>query len=158
MNQDVERKLREMNISFPPITPKAVGNYVPWVISGNMVYTSGQLPWKDGEYGNLAFKGKVGLDVTIEEGYICAKICALNAIAQLKDAVGDLNQIQKIVRIDGHIQAAEGFSAHSDVLDGASDIFNEVFGVKGLHTRSALGISQAPLDAPVLIYVIAEIV
>jgi len=152
----IEDKLRELDITIPD-APKGVGNYEPWVNSNNTVYTSGQLPWKNGEYGNLAYKGRVGKDLNIEEGYDCARICTINAIAQLKSAVKDLEKVQKIIRLDCHIQAADGFKDHSDVLDGASDLINEIFGEKGRHTRSALGMYQAPLDAPVLVYLIAEV-
>lgn len=151
-----DEKLKELNITLPE-APKGVGNYASWIRSGNIIYTSGQLPWKDGKYGTLAYTGKVGEDLNIEQGYDCAKICAINAIAQLKDAVKNLDNIKRIIRIDGHIQAAENFEKHSDVLNGASDIFNHVFGEKGLHTRSALGLYKTPLNAPVLIYVIAEV-
>lgn len=152
-----EEKLKELDIILPE-APKGVGNYAPWIRSGNIIYTSGQLPWKDGQYGTLAYKGKVGKDLTIEEAYDCARICSINAISQLKDAVKDLDKIKRIIRIDGHLQTAENFEEHSDVLNGASDLFNHVFGERGLHTRSALGIYQSPLNSPVLIYVIAEVI
>lgn len=148
-----EERLKEFNIILPE-APKGVGNYASWIRAGNIIYTSGQLPWRNGA---LAYKGRVGRDLTIEEGYDCARICSINAIAQLKEAVKDLDKINRIIRIDGHVQTTETFERHSDVLDGASDLFNHVFGEKGFHTRSALGIYKTPLDSPVLIYVIAEI-
>ncbi|MCK0133616.1 RidA family protein [Arenibacter sp. S6351L] len=153
----IEEKLVSMGIVLPKVAPRGVGNYVSWTISNNTLYTSGQLPWKDGEFGVLAYTGRVGSDLNIEEGYNCARICAINAIAQLKGAVKDLERVKKIIRLDCHIQAAEGFKDHSDVLDGASDVMNEVFGDRGIHTRSAIGIYQSPLDVPVIVYLIAEI-
>jgi len=153
----IEEKLVSLGIVLPKVAPKGVGNYVSWTISNNTLYTSGQLPWKDGEFGVLAFTGRVGSDLSLEEGYNCARICAINAIAQLKDAVKDLARVKKIIRLDCHIQAADGFKDHSDVLDGASDVMNDVFGERGIHTRSAIGIYQSPLDVPVIVYLIAEI-
>lgn len=154
----IEEKLQQLGIVLPALPPRGAGHYLPWTISSNTIYTSGQLPWKDGKFGDLAYAGRVGSQLDIAQGYECARICAINAIAQLKDAVKDLDRIGKIIRLDCHIQAAEGFKEHSDVLDGASDVFNQVFGEKGLHTRSALGIYQSPMDAPVLVYVLAEII
>ncbi|NIF05341.1 RidA family protein [Chryseobacterium sp. Tr-659] len=153
---NIEDHIKRKGITLP-LSLKGVGNYASWVVSQNIVYTSGQLPWKGGQYGTLAYEGKIGLDISMEEAYDCARICALNAIIQLKEAAGDLDKIKRIIRIDGHIQAAEGFINHSDVLNGASDLINEIFGDKGYHTRSAVGIYQAPLNAPVLIYIIAEL-
>ncbi len=152
----IEQKLEQLNIEIPE-APKGVGNYASWVNSNNMVYTSGQLPWKNGVYGKLAYEGRIGSDLNMKEGYDCARICAINAIAQLKEATKNLDKVKKIIRIDCHIQAADGFKDHSDILNGASDVFNQVFGERGFHTRSALGIYQTPLDAPVLVYVVAEI-
>jgi enamine deaminase RidA (YjgF/YER057c/UK114 family) len=153
----IEEKLKSLDIVVPIVAPRGVGNYVSWTISNNILYTSGQLPWKDGEFGVLAYTGRVGSDLSINEGYDCARICAINAIAQIKDAVADLERVKKIIRLDCHIQAAVGFKDHSDVLDGASDLMNEVFGEKGVHTRSAIGIYQSPLNVPVIVYLIAEV-
>ncbi|MDX1769765.1 RidA family protein [Arenibacter troitsensis] len=153
----IKEKLQSLGIVVPKMAPKGVGNYVSWTISNNILYTSGQLPWKNGEFGDLAYTGRVGSDLNVKEGYECARICAINAIAQLMDAVGDLERVKKIIRLDCHIQAAEGFKDHSDVLDGASDVMNQVFGERGIHTRSAIGMYQSPLDVPVIVYLIAEI-
>ncbi|SIQ02385.1 Enamine deaminase RidA, house cleaning of reactive enamine intermediates, YjgF/YER057c/UK114 family [Chryseobacterium sp. RU37D] len=152
----IEDQLKRKGIILPS-SLKGIGNYASWAISQKTVYTSGQLPWKDGQYGALAYEGKIGTDLSIEEGYECARICAMNAVIQLKEAAGDLDRIKRIIRIDGHIQAADGFIQHSDVLNGASDLINEIFKEKGYHTRSAIGVYQAPLNAPVLIYIIAEL-
>ena len=153
----IKEKLQSLGIVPPKMAPKGVGNYVSWTVSNNILYTSGQLPWKNGEFGVLAYTGRVGSDLNIKEGYECARICAINAIAQLMEAVRDLERVKKIIRLDCHIQAAEGFKDHSDVLDGASDVINQVFGERGIHTRSAIGIYQSPLNVPVIVYLIAEI-
>tara|TARA_R110002049_G_scaffold69593_2_gene180243 strand:+ start:1349 stop:1819 length:471 start_codon:yes stop_codon:yes gene_type:complete len=153
----IKEKLQSLGIVPPKMAPKGVGNYVSWTVSNNILYTSGQLPWKNGEFGVLAYTGRVGSDLNIKEGYECARICAINAISQLMDAVEDLERVKKIIRLDCHIQAAEGFKDHSDVLDGASDVMNQVFGERGIHTRSAIGIYQSPLNVPVIVYLIAEV-
>ena len=149
----IEEKLHELDIELPP-APPAVAAYQPWVRTGNLVFTSGQLPWRDGE---IAYAGKLGAEVSDEEGYQAARQCALNAIAQLKAATGDLDKIQKIVRIEGYVHCAEGFRGHPQVLNGASDLVNEIFGERGQHTRLALGINEMPLDAAVQLAMTAEI-
>jgi len=148
-----EEKLRELGLTLPP-APAGVGAYVPWVRCGNLVFTSGQLPWRDGK---LAFTGKLGAGVSLEQGYQAARLCALNALAQLKAAVGDLGKIKQVVRLEGYVHAGTGFRDHPKVLDGASDLFNAVLGERGRHTRTALGINEMPLDAAVQLCVIAEI-
>jgi len=150
----IDRRLQELNIELPE--PKlGVGAYRSWAIfSENIICTSGQLPWKG---DMLAYTGTLGDDLSIEEGYQCARLCALHAIAQIKQAAqGDLSRIKQIIRIEGNVQTAPGFFDHSDVLDGASDLFNEVFGEAGIHTRTAQGMSSSPLNSPVLIYTFAE--
>ncbi len=149
----VESRLLEQGITLPE-APAAVAAYEPWVKTGNLVVTSGQLPWLDGE---LAFVGKLGSELSEEQGYQAARICAVNAIAQLKAAVGDLNQIKQIVRLEGNVHSAPGFCGHPQVLNGASDLFNEIFGERGRHTRTALGINEMPLDAPIQLSVWAEL-
>ncbi len=146
-------KLQALGIELPP-APAGVGAYLPWVRTGNLVVTSGQLPWRDGK---LAFVGKVGSDLGVEEGYRAARLCAVNAIAQLQAAAGDLERVRQIVRLEGFVHAAAGFHDHPRVLNGASDLFNEVFGARGRHARTALGINEMPLNAAVQLGVWAEI-
>ena len=148
-----EEKLRELGLTLPP-APAGVGAYVPWVRCGSLVFTSGQLPWREGK---LACTGKLGAGVTVEQGYQAARICALNALAQLKAAAGDLGAIKQVVRLEGYVHAGPGFRDHPKVLDGASDLFNAVLGERGRHARTALGINEMPLDAAVQLCVIAEI-
>ncbi len=148
-----EARLADLGIDLPT-PPAAVAAYEPWVRTGHQIITSGQLPW-DGD--RLAYTGKVGAELSVEEGYEAARLCAINAIAQLKAAVGDLDRIRRIVRLEGNVHAALGFRGHPQVLNGASDLFNEVFGERGRHTRTALGINEMPLDAPVQLSVYAEV-
>jgi enamine deaminase RidA (YjgF/YER057c/UK114 family) len=124
------------------------------VRTGNLVFTSGQLPWRDGK---LMYPGKVGAEVSIEQGYQAARQSALNALAQLKAAAGDLEKVRQIVRVEGLVHAAPGFQEHPKVLDGASELFNAVLGPRGRHARTALGINEMPLNAAVQLCVIAEV-
>jgi enamine deaminase RidA (YjgF/YER057c/UK114 family) len=148
-----ESKLHELGIALPP-APAGVGAYVPWVRTGNLVIMSGQLPWRDGK---LAYVGKLTTEVSIEQGYDAAKICAINAIAQLQSAVGNLERIARIVRLEGFVHSAPGFHEHPKVLNGASELLLAVFGDRGRHARTALGINEMPLNAAVQIAVMAEV-
>lgn len=147
------KKLEQLGIRLPS-PPAAVAAYEPWVRSGDLVITSGQLPWRDGK---MAYAGKLGAELDEKEGYEAARLAAINAIAQLKAAIGDLDKIVRIVRVEGNVHTAQGFRGHPQVLNGASDLFNEVFGPRGRHTRTALGINEMPLDAAVQISVWAQV-
>ena len=149
-----ESKLAELGITLP-VPPGAVAAYVPWVRTGNQIVLSGQLPWLD---GSMAYTGKLGSPLDTEQGYAAARLCAINAIAQFKDAVGDLERISRIVRLEGFVHSAPGFQNQPQVLNGASDLFLEVFGQRGRHTRTALGINEMPLDAAVQLGVFAEVI
>ena len=149
----IEAKLTELDLTLPE-APAAVAAYQPWIRTGNLVFTSGQLPFRDGA---IAYAGKLGGELTEEDGYQAARQCALNAIAQLKAATGDLEKIQKIVRIEGYVHCAEGFRGHPQVLNGASDLVAELFGERGQHTRLALGINEMPLNAAVQLAITAEV-
>jgi len=149
----VEDQLRRLGIELPP-APKPVGAYVAVIRTGNLVLTSGQLPWKGDK---LLYTGKLGNELSIEQGYEAARQCAINALAQLQSALGDLDKVRRIVRVEGYVHCGTGFRQHPQVLDGASDLFNQVFGEKGRHTRTALGIHEMPLDSPVQLVVWAEV-
>lgn len=148
-----EQRLRDLNILLPP-PPPAVAAYRPWARTGNLVITSGQLPWRDGK---IAYAGRIGEAIGVEQGYQAARLCALNAIAQLKDAVGDLENIVQIVRLEGYVHCAPGFRDHPHVVNGASHLFSQVFGERDRHSRLALGIADMPLDAAIQLTVIAEV-
>ncbi len=149
----IEARLAELGITLPE-PPPAVAAYVPWVRTGSLVVTSGQLPWIDGE---LSHTGRLGEELDDDQGYQAARNAAINALAQLKDAVGDLDRVVQIVRLEGNTHSAPGHRGHPQVLNGASDLLLEVFGDRGRHTRTALGISEMPLDAAVLISLWAEV-
>ena len=148
-----EDKLSELGFPLPP-PPAAVAAYLPWVRTGNLILTSGQLPWRDGQ---IMFKGKLGAELTEEQGFQAARLCALNALAQLKEAVGDLERVRRILKIDGYVHSAPGFRGQSKVLNGASELIHEVFGARGKHARLAVGISEMPLDAAVQVSMTAEV-
>ncbi|MED5448695.1 MAG: RidA family protein [Planctomycetota bacterium] len=149
----IEAKLAELGIVLPA-APPAVAAYVPWVRTGSLVVTSGQLPWVDGE---LSHTGRIGAELTDEQGYQAARNALFNALAQLKEAVGDLDRVVKIVRLEGNTHSAPGHRGQPQVLNGASDLLLEVFGDRGRHTRTALGISEMPLGAAVQISLWAEV-
>lgn len=150
---DREQRLAELGHVLPA-APPPVGYYVPAVRMGNLVITSGQLPFVGKE---LAFHGKVGGAVTIEQGQHAARLCTLNALAQIKAAVGSLERVMRIARLEGYVHSAPGFDQQPIVLNAASELLAEVFGEAGKHTRIALGIAEMPLDAPVQIALWAEV-
>jgi len=149
---DAYAKLAELGLTLPSVVPP-LASYVPAVQSGNYVYVSGQLPMVDGK---LPYTGKVGADVTPEQGTEMARYCALNALAAI-DALVGLGRVVKIVKVTGFVASAEGFTGQPAVVNGASNLFGDVLGELGRHARSAVGVSELPLGAPVEVEVIAEI-
>ena len=150
---EAEKKLEALGLTLPA-APAAVGAYVTFVRTGNLVVTSGQLPWQG---DRLLCTGKLGTDLTVEQGQAAARVAALNALAQLKAAVGDLDRVRQIVRLEGYVHCGPGFRQHPQVLNGASELLTAVFGERGRHTRTALGIHEMPLDAPVQLVLWAEV-
>ncbi len=135
--------------------PKPLGSYVPSLISGNLLYTSGQLPLIDGK---LMHTGKLGSEVTLEEGRLCARRCAINALAVAKAQLGGLDRIGRVIKITGYVASATGFTGQPGVLNGASDLMVEVLGEAGRHVRVAVGVAVLPLDAPVEIEFVFEVI
>jgi enamine deaminase RidA (YjgF/YER057c/UK114 family) len=130
-----------------------LASYVPAVRTGNLVYTSGQLPITDGK---LAGSGKVGAEVSPEDAKAMARICGLNALAAVNSLVG-IDAVTRVVKVVGFVASASGFNGQPGVVNGASDLFAEVFGEQGAHARSAVGVSELPLDAPVEVELIVEV-
>jgi enamine deaminase RidA (YjgF/YER057c/UK114 family) len=147
-----EEQLTELGLTIPS-PPPAVGAYVPWTRTANLVVTSLQLPWRDGE---LAYTGRLGAELALAEGYDAARICALNGIAQLADAAGGLAGV-RVLRLEGHVGCTEDFEQIPQVLNGGSDLINEVFGELGRHARTALGHVVMPLRSPVMLGFWAEL-
>ena len=148
----VEQRLRDVGLEVPA-APEAVGSYVPVLRNGQLVVTSGQLPLEGKE---LPYQGRVGDQLTIEEAAAAARLCALNALAQIRASLGSLDRVARIVRLEGYIASADGFTGQAPVLNGASDVMTAAFGEAGRHTRIAVGVSQLPLGAPVELAVWAE--
>jgi enamine deaminase RidA (YjgF/YER057c/UK114 family) len=147
-----EERLAELGLTVPEVVPP-VAAYLPAVRSGSYVYTAGQLPMRDGA---LMATGKVGAGVTAEEATACAEQCALNAIAAIRSVVDDLSSV-RIVRVGAFVASDPSFTGQPGVANGASDLFGKVFGDNGVHARSAVGVPVLPLDAPVEVDVVAEI-
>ncbi|MGH1359626.1 MAG: RidA family protein [Burkholderiaceae bacterium] len=142
----IEQKLTALNLTIPEAAAP-LGNYVGYTVSGNTVYVSGQLPLQDGA---VAVTGKVGADVTVEQGYEAGRICAINLIAQLRAACGgDLNRVVKVLRLGGFVNVAPDFVDAPKCINGASDLFVELFGDKGRHARFAVGVATLPAGAAV---------
>ena len=149
---DAYAKLAQLGLTLPTVVPP-LASYVPAVQSGNHVYVSGQLPLVDGK---LPKAGKVGAEVSPEEATDLARVCALNALAAIESLVG-LGRIVKIVKLTGFVASAPGFTGQPGVVNGASNLFGDVLGEQGRHARSAVGVSELPLGAPVEVEVIAEV-
>jgi enamine deaminase RidA (YjgF/YER057c/UK114 family) len=148
-----EENLERLGIVLPQ-APAAVANYVAWVCTGNLVITSGQLPW---EGSVMKYTGRLGAELSTEDGYQAARLATINGIAQIKAAAGDLEKIVQIVRLEGNVHSADGFTEQPQVLNGASDLLMEVFEERGRHTRTALGVYDMPLGAAVQLSFFAEI-
>ncbi|SNS65501.1 Enamine deaminase RidA, house cleaning of reactive enamine intermediates, YjgF/YER057c/UK114 family [Geodermatophilus pulveris] len=150
--QSWHARLAELGIRLPPVaTPVAA--YVPAVRSGQLVHTSGQLPFVD---GGLRRTGKVGGSVDAEDAAHDAKLCALNALAAIDDLVG-LDQVARVVRVVGYVASAEGFTGQPRVVNGASELLGRIFGEAGRHARSAVGVAELPLGAPVEVELTVEL-
>jgi enamine deaminase RidA (YjgF/YER057c/UK114 family) len=142
----IDQRLNDLGIVLPtPAVP--IANYVPFAVSGKLVVISGQIPMRDGA---VAFTGKVGVDVTSEQGKDAARLCFINLLAQLKAAAGgDLDRVARVLRLGGFIAAPPSFTQHAAVMNGASDLAVEVFGDAGRHARSTIGVPSLPADAAV---------
>ncbi len=142
----IEKKLASAGITLP--TPRApIANYVGFVRTGNLIAVSGQI-CADGE-GKLVAKGKLGVDVTVEQGTAAARVCAINLLAQLKAALGDLDKVARVVRLGGFVNAGADFSNGPKIMNGASDLMVEAFGDKGRHARTTVGVAALPMDAAI---------
>jgi enamine deaminase RidA (YjgF/YER057c/UK114 family) len=148
-----EEKLAKLGITLP-IPPKPAGSYTPVIFSRGTAFVSGQIPVQDGK---VVFSGKVPTEKSLEEAQQAARLCAINILAQLKSALGSLDRITKIVRVSGFVNSSEGFVDHPKVINAASDLFYEIFGEKGKHTRIAVGVPSLPLNSTVEIDMIVEI-
>jgi enamine deaminase RidA (YjgF/YER057c/UK114 family) len=149
----VEDRLAELGLEVPEVA-KPVAAYVPAVVCGDLVFTSGQLPMRNGE---LVVTGKVGGEVAPEEATACAQQCALNAIAAVKSMIGDLDRVAQVVKVVAFVASTPDFTGQPQVANGASELFGRVFGDAGVHARSAVGVPVLPLDAPVEVEVVVRV-
>ncbi len=149
----VEERLRELGIHLPDV-PTPLGSYKPASVSGNLIFVSGQLPLVSGK---LLCEGKVGSELSVEDGVNAARACSVNSLAVMSKELGGLDRVKSIVKITGYVASSPGFHNQANVVNGASDLFYQVFGDDGRHARAAVGVSELPLNAPVEIELIAEI-
>ena len=148
-----EDRLAALGLSVPDVA-KPVATYVPALRNGNYIFTSGQLPMRSGE---LMYTGKVGGEISPEEGVECAQQCALNAIAAVQAEIGALDLVKRIVKVVAFVASTPDFTGQPGIANGASHLFGEAFGDAGVHARSAVGVSVLPLDAPVEVEIIVEV-
>ena len=148
-----EHRLADLGLSIPEVA-KPVAAYVPAVRTGNHVFTSGQLPLRDGQ---LLYTGKVGGGVSDEEGFECARQCALNALAAVKAEVGELSAVTRLVKVTAFVASTPHFTGQPQVANGASELLGEAFGDAGQHARSAVGVAVLPLDAPGEVELMVEV-
>jgi enamine deaminase RidA (YjgF/YER057c/UK114 family) len=148
----VDERLHELGLKLPMLT-KPVAAYVPAVVTGNLVYTSGQLPFVDGA---LEATGKVGAEVTADDAAKLARTCALNALAAAASVIGSLDRVTRVVKVVGFVASAPDFTGQPGVINGASELLGEVFGAAGQHARSAVGVAVLPLNSPVEVELVLE--
>ncbi|MGH7251970.1 MAG: RidA family protein [Nitrospiraceae bacterium] len=148
-----EARLRELGIQLPA-PPKPVATYVPAVRAGDLLFLSGVIPFRD---GTLTMEGKLGRDLTVEQGYEAARIALLNALSIVRTELGTLDRVKRIVRLVGHVASAEGFVQQPAVINGASDLLVSIFDEAGRHARVAVGAAQLPLNSPVELELIVQV-
>ncbi len=141
----VEDKIKEFGFTLPE-TPQPLAAYIPAIRTGDYVYTSGQVPFADGE---LMYSGKIGFDLSIEEGQEAAELCVLNALSAVKSVIGDLNKIEQIIKVTVFVNSADGFTDQPKVANGASELLGNIFGDAGRHVRSAVGVNELPVNSAV---------
>lgn len=148
-----EKRIEELGLAIP-VTPRPVANYVPAVATGKLVFASGQTPTVE---GRLTIQGKLGREVSIEQGQQAARVALLNCLAEVRSVTGSLDAIARVVKLNGYVASAEGFNAQPQVVNGASLLLEEIFGEAGKHARAALGVAELPGGAPVELELIVEV-
>ncbi|MFA5803438.1 MAG: RidA family protein [Melioribacteraceae bacterium] len=150
----IEQKIKEILGYDLPTPAKPLAVYIPAQRSGDLIFTSGQLPTKEGK---LIAEGKVGYDVSEEKGIECARVSAINCLAAIKMVINNLDKIEQVVKLVVFVNSADGFTAQPKIANGASEFLVQVFGEKGKHARSAVGVSELPINAPVEIEMIVRV-
>ncbi len=148
-----DQRLAQLNIQLPA-PPKPVATYIPAVQAGDLLFLSGMIPFRDGK---LVSAGKVGRDLTVDQGVEAARVALLNALAVIRHELGTLDRVRQVVRLVGYVASAEGFVQQPAVMNGASDLLVAIFGEKGKHARVALGAAELPLNAPVELEMILQV-
>ncbi len=148
-----EHKLTQLGIQLPS-PPQPVATYVPAVQAGDLLFLSGVVPFRDGK---LVLAGKLGADLTVEQGYEAARIALLNALAIVRKELGTLDRVKKVVRMVGHVASADGFVQQPAVVNGASDLLVKIFDDAGRHARVAVGAAELPLNAPIELEIILQV-
>lgn len=151
--KNVNDRIAELGIEIPK-APSPIASYIPSQRTGNLIYVSGQDCKKDGV---LLYEGKLGKDLSIQEGSEAAKQCILNSLAIVQEQIGDLNKVIKIIKLTGFVNSADGFVEQPYVINGASNLLEELFGERGKHARAALGSNELPFNTPVEIEMIVEV-
>jgi enamine deaminase RidA (YjgF/YER057c/UK114 family) len=150
---NVEQRLAKLGLQLPS-PPRAAGNYRPAVVAGGLLFISGQIPFSNGE---LRYRGRVGAELSEAEGGAAARLAALNVLAQIHAALSGFDRLVSLLRVEGHVSSAPGFTDQPRVLDPASDLFSEVLGEKGVHARAAFAAPQLPLNASIELVVTAAV-
>ncbi len=148
-----EARVKELGLTMPP-SPRPGGKYVPAVQTGNLIFVSGQTPTVEGK---LSVKGKLGREVSIEQGQQAARVAVLNCLAAVRSITGSLDAIKRIVKLNGYVASAEGFGAQPQVVNGASLLLEEIFGEAGKHARASIGVAELPGGSPVEVELVVEI-
>ena len=149
----IENKINELGFNLPE-PPKPLAAYIPAILNGNLVITAGQIPIKDGK---ILYSGKVGKDLSEDEGRKAAEICALNCLSAVKGVIGDLNKIEQVIKLTVYVNSADGFTNQPGVANGASELIERIFGRKGSHVRSAVGVNELPKNCAVEIEMIVKV-
>lgn len=150
---DIEAKLKALGLTLPE-PPQPVAAYVPAVQVGDLLFLSGTTCYKDGEF---LFTGRVGAELTIEQGYSAAQQTALNLLSVIKSTLGNLDQVKRVVKLNGYVNSAPDFDRQPEVINGASELFEELYGERGKHARTAIGVSDLPAHIPVEIELIIQV-
>ncbi len=149
----IEEKIKELGFTLPS-PPKPLAAYIPAIAAGDLIFTAGQLPLTGGE---LKYTGKLGKEVSEEDGKKAAEICALNCLSAVKGVIGELNRIEQVIKLTVFVNSAEGFTNQPAVANGASELMEKIFGKNGSHARSAVGVNELPKNAPVEIEMIVKL-
>ena len=149
----IEEKIKKLGFNLPG-TPKPVAAYIPAIEINKLIFTAGQIPSVAGE---LMYKGKIGKELNIEQGQRAAEVCILNALAAIKGITGDLDKIERIIKVTAFVNSADGFIEQPKVANGASELLIKIFDEKGKHVRSAVGVNELPLNAVVEVEIICEV-